>query len=214
MAYPITGIDVSAYQPKIDWAKVRDGGHRFAYLKATEGESYVSPTFKAQWNGALGAGLVVGAYHFAQPDADATDDADRFVDEVGDFGRGHLSPVLDIETANGLGPVALVNWCQMWVERVESLTSVWPVIYTGPNFWRWHLLPAGERAQRLTSWRLWQAQYARSLTPMRDAPNWKPLIWQWTGSGVCPGIKGKVDLNRFLGTEAEFRQLAALEPDP
>lgn len=77
---PITGIDVSAWQPRIDWAKVVAAGHRFAYLKATEGERYVSPVYREQAAGAKAAGLLVGAYHFARPDADATDDADRFVD--------------------------------------------------------------------------------------------------------------------------------------
>ena len=204
----ITGIDVSAYQPHIDWDAVHAAGHRFAYIKATEGEGYRSPTFKAQWNGALAAGVLVGAYHFAQPDQDAWDDAARFVDDVGDFGHGRLAPALDIETTNGLAPADLVRWCRSWLERVEELTSTWPVIYTGPNFWRHRLLPAGAPAHELTSWRLWQAQYADALSPMRLAPAWRPLIWQHTGSGACPGIDGRVDLNRFLGSEDELRQLA------
>lgn len=209
----ITGIDVSAWQPKVEWDKVRAAGHSFAFLKATEGESYVSPVFKAQWAGALAAGVMPGAYHFALPDADARDDARRFVDAVKDFGKGYLSPALDIEKTEGLEPARIVDWCLQWLDTVEVLTNRWPVIYTGPNFWRWRLLPAGKRALDLTSWRLWQAQYAPALSPMRDAPAWRPLIWQYTGSGACPGIDGHVDINRWLGTDAELRQFAGLEPN-
>jgi len=31
------GIDVSAYQPNINWATVKANGIKFAYIKATEG---------------------------------------------------------------------------------------------------------------------------------------------------------------------------------
>lgn len=62
-------------------------------------------------------------------------------------------------------------------------------------------------ALALLSWRLWQAQYAATLSPMRGAPAWRPLIWQWTGSGTCSGIEGEVDLNRFLGSEQDFAEL-------
>ena len=33
------GIDVSSYQPNIDWGTVRSSGVTFAYIKATEGTS-------------------------------------------------------------------------------------------------------------------------------------------------------------------------------
>lgn len=206
----ITGIDVSAWQPHIDWSQVAAAGHRFAYLKATEGERYTSPVFAAQWDGAQRAGVYVGAYHFAQPDEDATDDADRFVEALGArLGFGALDPVLDLETTNGLDPLRLCLWARQWIERVEALTSRWPILYTGPSFWRWRMLPAGQPALDLTSWRLWQAQYGvAGPSPMQDALAWRPLIWQHTGSGACPGIDGHVDLNRWLGSEDDLRQAA------
>ena len=91
----VTGIDVSAWQPRIDWPQVAAAGHRFAYLKLTEGETYRSPTYEAQWSGAQDAGLAVGPYHFAEPDASALDDADRFVDaHKPGFHEGVLSPLM------------------------------------------------------------------------------------------------------------------------
>ena len=37
------GIDVSSYQPNIDWSAVKANGVEFAYIKATEGTSMYSP---------------------------------------------------------------------------------------------------------------------------------------------------------------------------
>lgn len=58
------GIDVSHYQGDIDWKKVAGSGITFAFVKATEGETYKDPTFMRNAEGAADAGLLAGAYHF------------------------------------------------------------------------------------------------------------------------------------------------------
>ena len=57
----ILGVDVSSYQPRIDWTKVATAGVKIAYCKATEGISYKNPQYSAQMHGAEGAGLRIGA---------------------------------------------------------------------------------------------------------------------------------------------------------
>ena len=64
----IAGIDVSKWQGEVDWDMVAMDNVKFAYIKATEGQTYVSKTFSDQMEGAREAGLVVGAYHFSRPD--------------------------------------------------------------------------------------------------------------------------------------------------
>ena len=59
------GIDVSNHQGRIDWNKVaNDDNVQFVYIKATEGATYVSPTFEQNIREAREAGLKVGFYHF------------------------------------------------------------------------------------------------------------------------------------------------------
>lgn len=83
----LTGIDVSAYQPHIDWRAVAAGGDSFAFVKATEGASYVSPTFREQRDGAKAAGLLVGAYHFARWERDDPEaQAEHFARTIGTCG--------------------------------------------------------------------------------------------------------------------------------
>ncbi|MBO4255494.1 GH25 family lysozyme [Streptomyces griseorubiginosus] len=57
------GIDVSAYQS----SSYATDGLSFAFVKATEGRSYVNPRLAAQTKTAREAGLVVGFYHFLWP---------------------------------------------------------------------------------------------------------------------------------------------------
>ena len=63
------GQDVSGWQGEVDWAAQAELGSRFAYVKATEGRSYRSPTFNHQYRGAGDAGLARGGEHVARPDS-------------------------------------------------------------------------------------------------------------------------------------------------
>lgn len=42
------GIDVSSYQPNVNWGNVKTQGYTFAYIKATEGTSKSSGTLAVQ----------------------------------------------------------------------------------------------------------------------------------------------------------------------
>src|SRR2546423_7691789 len=96
----LEGIDVSHWNGSIDWSQVAASGERFVVMKATEGTGYVDPTYSSNRQGALAAGLVVTAYHFARPDlhpaaAGAAAEADHYVDVAG-IGAGDLIPALDL----------------------------------------------------------------------------------------------------------------------
>ena len=42
---PVSGVDVSHYQGKVDWREVRDAGVSFIYLKSTDGVTYTDPKY-------------------------------------------------------------------------------------------------------------------------------------------------------------------------
>ncbi|MEU9988312.1 GH25 family lysozyme [Streptomyces sp. NPDC048045] len=54
----VRGLDVSAYQETVDWSAVAAGGASFAYVKATEGTTYISSRFSGQYDGAAEARLL------------------------------------------------------------------------------------------------------------------------------------------------------------
>ncbi|WP_030349047.1 glycoside hydrolase family 25 protein [Streptomyces sp. NRRL S-1022] len=78
------GIDVSVFQS----SSYGTDGLSFAFIKATEGRSYVNPRLTAQTKTARDAGLVVGFYHFLWP-GDLTAQAEYFLrhapDRAGDI---------------------------------------------------------------------------------------------------------------------------------
>ena len=57
-------LDLSAHQGDIDFSRVKKDGTWGVMLKATEGQSYLSPAFDKNYEQAIKAGLHVGAYHY------------------------------------------------------------------------------------------------------------------------------------------------------
>lgn len=204
----LTGIDVSHHQGTIDWAKVTAAGHRFAFVKATEGVSFRDPRYASNVTGAAKAGLLVGAYHFARPiSADvgnARRQAAHHAKVVGSL-TGRLPSVLDIE--GGLGDQTA--WAFAFLDELERLTGKKPIIYTYGAHWNAHLRPDVAFARHP----LWLARYNDTPgPPPRPWARW--TFWQFTSSGTVPGIGGRVDLNHFDGDADDLAALAGATPAP
>jgi len=55
----VLGIDVSHWQGTIDWTDVHNANYKFAFVKATEGTSFLDSNFDTNMNNAKAAGEVV-----------------------------------------------------------------------------------------------------------------------------------------------------------
>ena len=65
------GIDVSEFQEKINWKKVKEDGVEFAYIRmgrrgATTGLLYEDQMFEENYKGAKENGILTGVYFFSQ----------------------------------------------------------------------------------------------------------------------------------------------------
>lgn len=186
----IRGIDVSDYQPNVDWKAVVDAGITFAFIKATEGQTFVAELFDSYWKQSKANGLQRGAYHFFRPTSDPKAQADHFLKTV-KLEAGDLSPVLDIETTDGLDSQTLCDRAQEWIDIVERATGFRPIIYTYPGFWQ------SLNTKRFSEYPLWIAHYTKAEQPMVPG-GWKTwLFWQFTDRGQITGISGGVDVNLF-----------------
>jgi GH25 family lysozyme M1 (1,4-beta-N-acetylmuramidase) len=201
----LEGIDVSHWQNAIDWLAVAASGKTFSYIKASEDIDFVDQNYATNRAAANAAGLVVGAYHFAQPDASAGDaaaEADHFVDTAQPV-AGDLLPVLDLERTGSLSPTVLTAWVRDYLARVQERLGVHAVIYCSPNFWKNYMAD--------TTWFanngyqvLWVAHWTTASDPTVPGGAWGAngwTFWQYTSSGVVPGIAGRVDLNRYNGSD-------------
>ncbi|ADP80448.1 Lysozyme [Pseudofrankia inefficax] len=205
----IAGIDVSKWQPSIDWRQVRKAGYQFAYVGAV-GSYGENPSFRTQYDGAAAAGLYRGAYFFANPaTATGTADADRFLAMTGRLNDGTtLWPVLDVErhpklaACDGIGPAAWTSYIRAFLARVTARTGVTPMIYTAANFWRTCLQ---NTAAFTRTTRLWAAQ-PRTLSPQPFA-GWPRLTFWQHSTGQVPGVTATTDRDTFFGTLADLRGL-------
>ncbi|CAM00046.1 GH25 family lysozyme M1 (1,4-beta-N-acetylmuramidase) [Saccharopolyspora erythraea NRRL 2338] len=202
------GIDVSNHNGEVDFAKVGADGRDFAFVLATDGESFTSDLFDSQYSGAGEAGLYRAGYHFARPDGSATKQADRFLKTVGYTNDGRtMPPVLDMEanpngaTCYGLDDAQMEEWIKSFVGRVKEKTGREAVIYTSPSFWK----ECTGNSEAFTSNPLWTAEW--DVDKPSKVGGWPAhTFWQYSNSGKVDGVDGAVDVNRFNGGTAELEK--------
>lgn len=183
-------IDVSEYQGEINWKEV---AKRFkaAYLKASEGTTWVDPDFGKNRKAANAAGVHVGAYHFARYDNPVAE-AKHFASVVQHVAKADLKPVLDLETKVPEGYNGAV-WARHFNAAVIKELGQIPMFYS--------YAPYIEelKASKPIGNGLWLAAYGRN--DGKEYPVFTPLPWkrfvahQFTSNGTVPGIKGKVDVS-------------------
>lgn len=205
------GIDVADHQHAngpIRW-RVVASQYQFAYVKATEGTSYVNPYYASDSKAALAAGLLVGAYAFATPD-DASGAAEakyflrhsRYASD-----RTLLFPMVDLEwnpydtgkPCYGLNPAALTSWIRSYSNTIYKALAARPIIYTQASFWS--RCAAGSSA--FANSPLWVGSDEGASATEIPAGFVAWAIWQ-AGVGSAAGVDGPVDVDAFNGTTSQL----------
>ncbi len=200
-ALPVQGIDISHHDGRIDFAAARDAGTRFVYMKATEGADYVDPNFRANWEAARRAGIPRGAYHFMAWCSLARDQAEWFNKNV-PADEDALPPVLDLEWNNDssckkkFSKEDMIEKITVILQAMQEHTGKIPIIYTDISFHR----------DILSGLYFDNAFWLRSVAaePMHRYFNRDYTFWQWTSTGIMPGLSGEVDRNSFYGDESDW----------
>ena len=195
--YSVHGIDVSAYQGRIDWPEVARNRVRFAFIKASEGGTLRDPRFARNWREARSAGVLRGAYHYFLPNRDGQLQADLFA-RIVPLAPGDLPPVLDVEAANFHDVAILRREVARWLRLIEAHYGVRPILYSNHSFYQRYL------AGHFDDYPLWLAHYEVERPTL---PRNKWIIWQHSDEAYVPGIRGVVDFNVFQGN---FEALEAL----
>ncbi|KAI0798312.1 glycoside hydrolase family 25 protein [Xylaria sp. FL0064] len=134
----VQGFDISHYQASVDFGAAYSSGARFVIIKATEGTTYLDPSFSSHYTGATNAGLIRGGYHFAHLDTSSgATQANYFLAHGGGWsGDGITLPgMLDLEGDCVLSTSATVSWIKDFSDTYHSKTGVYPLIYTNPSWW-------------------------------------------------------------------------------
>jgi lysozyme len=205
LRYDVIGVDVSHHQGRIDWKALADDGIAFAYIKATEGESFRDANFATNWHGAAFAGLHRGAYHFFTLCRTGSDQAQNFIAQV-PRDPNALPPAVDAESmdpcTNGRPVANVVQELETFLDRLAAHYGRRPLIYTTVEFHNAHL-----QGQFLH-----EQFWIRSLVipPLFRYQQW--VLWQYHDRGQRRGVQGSVDLTAFRGSKLDFEAFAQAKP--
>ena len=213
----LAGIDVSAHNGQVDWPEVARAGVKFAWVKITEGQTHVNRGWQKRYEAAENSGIVVGPYHFARPDfnkydtpeADAQAEFKHFrdtLDAVGGIKSGNLTPAIDLEAGMKTDDQYNADWYLEWLRLTEEEWGVKGIVYTARWAWNLYMRNASEESRdKFLEYPVWWANYIRKrplVGPEDQLRNWQKWdVWQYTGWGACPGVKGNVDLNWMAGNQ-------------
>ncbi|SDP53398.1 lysozyme [Mucilaginibacter sp. OK268] len=201
--FTVHGIDVSSYQGKINWQKVKamndDDVHiTFAFIKATEGVLSVDPYFQRNWREAPKAGIICGAYHYFLPQKSGIWQARFFLQTV-KMEKGDLPMVVDVEQLYRTPPAKMREQLLSFVNQIENKTGIKPIIYTNISFYQDYL------KGYFDDYTLWIAHYYQPVLNISNRTNWQ--FWQHSDKARINGINQKVDFNIFRGDSIAFRKL-------
>ena len=201
--YPVRGVDVSSYQGEIDWGKLASQNDiSFAFIKATEGSSYVDPNFRYNYSEAQKTGLRIGAYHFFSYDSPGETQADHFIQTVEKIDN-MLPPVVDLEfygdkEQNPPEQAAVREQLSDLLNRLEAHYGTKPIIYATEKSYELYLSGSYE------DYSIWIRNVITTPT-LSDGRQW--TFWQYTNRARLDGYQGTekyIDMNVFYGTAKEF----------
>lgn len=203
--YQMHGIDVSRWQSKVDWKRVKRmqvGKVRvsFAFIKATEGTWMRDPQFERNWRGAKEAGILRGAYHFFLPNVSVKDQMLQFSRAV-KLKSGDLPPVLDVEETRGMSKGQIQQYTKEFLDLLEKNYKIKPILYTNKDFYKNYFSDVAA----FKGYRFWIAHYHVSDFDMPGEEDWH--FWQHSDRGNINGINELVDFNVFNGDSLELRGL-------
>lgn len=200
--YPIMGIDISAHNGMVDFARVAADSVAFVYIKASEGVDFRDAAFADNVMRAREAGLPVGAYHFFRFDCEGWRQAANLMRAIGPL-RLDLPVAIDLEEWRNAPPASTGEIVVQLHGMVDYLLAAGhtPVIYTNKSG---HQRFVRGRFDNLPLW------ICSFTDPPISRADW--TLWQHSHVGRVDGVPGPVDLNTFCGDSAAFRRWLAQPP--
>jgi len=192
------GIDVSKFQEKINWKKVKEDGYDFAYIRIgfrgyESGKLVVDDAFEDNIEACNKEGIDCGVYFFteAKTVSEGIEEAEFVIENLGDYDT-ELPIVIDVEQSANVNKSRTKNlssddrtdiviaFCERIIE--EGYT---PMIYG--NLKSFMIMMDFARLEDYDKW------FAYYHYPYRFP--YKVKIWQYSSTGQVDGIKGDTDIN-------------------
>ena len=206
---PRTILDVSRWQGRIDWDKVKAAGLVSGVMIRAMGNSkegkpskpYIDPFFARNYAECQRLGIPVGGYYYTCATTPQQTAAELAALRAALADKNFQLPiVVDAEDPKlrSLTPAKLSARVAEAAAQLEAW-GLYAMVYTYTNFADTALDMAA-----LAAYDLWIADY-RGTCPTR-----KHGMWQYTSSGTIPGVSGPVDLSVAYKDYAGIIQRAGL----
>lgn len=206
---PLNGIDISNWQSGLDPAAM--AGTDFIIVKATQGTSYVNPSFAGHARGTLSSGRLLGVYHYIDGSGAAAE-ARHFVDAIRPH-IGHALLALDWESKEN-GAWGDGAYLRQVAQEVIDLTGVRPLVYCSAS-----ALGVAAPVAKALDCGLWVAQYASMAATGYQQHPWNEgeyqcAIRQYSSAGRIAGYAGCLDLDLAYMDRAAWMRYAAVDGKP
>ena len=219
------GIDVSKWQGKIDWQKVKNSGIEFAFIRigyrGENGVVYKDDNADYNIQQAQKAGVLVGVYFFstAVSDAEAKEEAEWTLQAIEGYPISY-PVVYDCEGyKNSTSRMFDLTATQRTTHAMTFLETVkdagYDVMFYGArgeieDEAYWDIQSIEKR------YKIWVAQYSGVAYPQKDTPDYqgKTAAWQYTNKGRVDGVSGNVDMVvcYFTKKQATAKNPSAVPP--
>lgn len=203
-----TILDVSRWQGRIDWDKVKASGLISGVMLKTVSTNsklskrkdglYIDPTFEHNYAECKRLGIPVGVYYYTYAVSHTSADAELALLKTALTGKTFELPIcVDVEDnkLRKLGKQALTDLTAYALATIEQW-GFYALLYTGLNFGETRLYMGGAA---LRKYDVWLARYPRdkSKTKPEDKPktDFSFGMWQYTSTASVPGITGNADLS-------------------
>ena len=199
------GIDVSKWQGKIDWEKVKQSGIDFAFIRigyrGENGTIYKDDNADYNIQQAQKAGVLVGVYFFstAVSKAEAVEEAQWTSQAIEGYSISY--PV--VYDCEGFSRVSSRMHSLTKAERTSNALAFLKEIknagYDAMFYGALNELKDSadwDIAKIEKKYKVWVAQYPSTTYPEKDAPSYNREFhaWQYTNQGSVNGVSGNVDM--------------------
>ena len=206
---PRTILDVSRWQGRIDWDKVKAAGLVSGVMIRAMGNSkegkpskpYIDPFFARNYAECQRLGIPVGGYYYTCATTPQQTAAELAALRAALADKNFQLPiVVDAEDPKlrSLTPAKLSARVAEAAAQLEAW-GLYAMVYTYTNF-----ADTALDMEALAAYDLWIADY-RGKRPAR-----RHGMWQYTSSGKIPGVSGPVDLSHAYKDYAAIIQRAGL----
>lgn len=214
------GIDVSKWQGKIDWTKVKKSGVDFAIIRigyrGENGTIYKDANADYNIQQAQKAGVLVGVYFFstAVNSVEATDEANWVISAIKGYSISY--PVMydcegfDVSNSRmySLTKTERTNNALAFLSVVKN-AGYETMFYASKN----DLINSWEVSRIPSTCKVLIAHYTKPTYPEKSVPDYsgKFDMWQYTNRGNVSGIQGNVDMlvSYFICNQSKPKDLSA-----